>query len=139
MKPPRLFQQVLILLAVSILVAGCSGAAGEQGKITGLKAQIPMEEVQSGNLAHLKFIPAVNIQLSDGELSSAVCSGEMLTEITKTAVLPSGGITYTIDQIVFSPSTGGFVATINIQLEEPLDITLDKNDEDQWEVIEITG
>ena len=139
MKPSRLFQQVLILLALGILVTGCSGAAGEQGKIIGLKAQIPMEEVQSGNLTHLNFIPTVNIQLSDGELSSADCSAEMLAEITKTSILPSGDISYSIDQIVFSPSTGGFIATINIQLEEPLDVALDKNDEDQWELIEITG
>ncbi len=62
----------------------------------------------------------------------------MLAEITETAGLPSGEISFSIDQIVFSTSTGGFVATINIQLEEPLDVALDKNDEDRWEVIEIT-
>lgn len=139
MKPERIIQQVLLLLAVCILIAGCSGAVREQGEISGLQAQVPMEEVSAGNLSHLKFLPTMKILLSDGEYITVDCSEEMLADITRTAILPAEELTYSIGQIVFSPSTGGFVASITIQLEEPVEVTLEKIDEDQWEIIEITG
>jgi hypothetical protein len=129
-------QQALGLMLAMLLLAGCGGAsAGQQGEITGIKARVPMEEVQSGKISNLTYVGTVVILLPDNEQVVADCAEEFLSYITRPSAFNLGKFTYTVDDIVLSG--GGFVATITINPEEHQNVLLDRNQDGDWEVTEI--
>jgi len=129
-------QQALGLMLAVLLLTGCGGvSAGQQGEITGIKARVPMEEVQSGKISNLTYVGTVVVLLPDNEQVVADCAEEHLSYITRSSVLNSDKFTYAIDDIVFSG--GGFVATITITLEEHQNVLLDHNENGDWEITKI--
>ena len=137
MRPTRAIPRLAILLFTGLL-AGCGGtSAGQQGEIIGVKAQTPLEEVQSGEINNLTYVGTVVVLLPDNEEVIANCTEECLSIITEAPVFNVGQFTYSIDQIVLNAAFGYFEATITIILEEHQNVIIDRNETDEWEVIEV--
>jgi len=122
----RLLQQAFGLTIILLLLAGCGGApAGQQGEIIGIQAQTSLEEAQSGKIKNMAYVGTIIVLLPDNEEVIASCTEEFLPDIT-------GAPVFNVDQI-----SGGFVATITINLEEHQNILLVRNEAGEWEVTEV--
>ena len=132
----RPLQQAFGLMLAVLLLAGCSGlAAGQQGEVIGVKARIPLEEVQSGKIRNLTYVNTIVVLLPDNEQVVANCAEEFLSDITDASVSNLDQFTYSIEDIVFSGT--GFVATVIINLEDHQNVLLDHNEDDKWEVTKV--
>ena len=129
-------QQVFGLTLALLLLTGCGGApAGQQGEVVGITAQVPFEAVQSGVIRDVSYVGTIQVLLPEEGVVTANCSDEFLSEITEALVFSDGQFTFSISQTVFI--NGGFVSTININLEEPQNVLLLRNEADKWEVAEV--
>ncbi len=118
----------LTLLVAAILVVAACGSdtdAGERGEITGISAQVSMDEAQSGNIENLAYVGTVVVRLPGVGEVTAKCSEACVSDL-------AGAPDFNVDEI-----RGGFVATITIRLEPPQDALLIQDEAGEWEVIEI--
>lgn len=132
----RLLQQAFGLTLAVLLLAGCGGAqAGQQGEVIGIAAQVPFEAVQSGVISNVSYVGTIKVRLPDDGVVTANCSEEFWSDITEALEFSEGQFTFSITQTVFI--NGGFISTININLEEPQNVLLVRNEADKWEVAEV--
>lgn len=132
----RLLRQVFGLALAVLVLTGCGGApAGQQGEVIGIAAQVPFEAVQSGVISNVSYVGTIKVRLPDDGVVTANCSEEFLSDITEALEFSEGQFTFSITQTVFI--NGGFISTININLEEPQNVLLVRNEADKWEVAEV--
>ncbi|MGB2896334.1 MAG: hypothetical protein WBB65_09245 [Anaerolineales bacterium] len=132
----RLLQQVFGLTLAVLLLAGCGGApVGQQGEVVGITAQVPFEAVQSGVIRNVSYVGTIKVRLPDEGVVSANCSEELWSDIQEALEFSEGQFTFSITETVFI--SGGFVSTITINLEEPQNVLLVRNEADKWEVAEV--
>ena len=131
-----MLQQTLGLTLIVLLLVGCGGAPdGQQGEIIGVKAQAPLEEVQSGKIKNLEYVGTIEVLLPDDIVVTANCNEELLSVITEATVFNDGQFTFAINDIVFSGP--GYVATITIKLEDSQNAMIVRKEADEWEVTEV--
>jgi hypothetical protein len=120
-------RRLTLLVAAMLMVAACGSDtdAGEQGEITGITAQVSMDEAQSGNIENLAYVGTVVVRLPDVGAVTAKCSEACVSDI-------AGAPDFNVDEI-----SGGFVATITITVDPPQDALLVQDETGEWEVIEI--
>jgi len=126
MSNKKLLKQAMGLTLVVLLLAGCRGApVGQQGEIIGIKAQTSLEEAQSGEIKNMAYVGTIVVLLPDDEEVIANCPEEFLSDIT-------GAPAFNVDQI-----SGGFVATMTINLKEHQNVLLIRNEAGEWEVTKV--
>jgi len=119
------FILLVVLLLVLPLLDACGGATTEQeGVIIGISAEIPGDEL-SGEIENMAYNGTLLVLLPDNEEVIANCAEEFLSDI-------KGAPVFSADQI-----RGGFVAEINIHLDDYQKVLLVHNEADEWEVVKV--
>jgi hypothetical protein len=119
-------QRAMGLAFAMLLFVACGGeSSGERGEIIGITAQTDFAEAQTGEIEHLVYAGTVVVLLPDLGEVIATCTTECLADV---------GAAPDFDP---EPVAGGMVATITINLDEPLEAWVAESGNGEWEVTEI--
>jgi len=125
MNNKQLFHITILTILALILLTACK-PDGQEGEMIGIKAQISMEQAQAGNLEDIAYGGSVKIRLLETNAEIyASCPKEFLLEV-------EGAPAFNVDEI-----SGGFVASIEIQLGKPAKVIVTQSSEGEWEVTKI--
>lgn len=123
-KKPAFLLVFLILLGATVFSACKPG--GVEGEMTGISAQIDLDQAQAGELEDIAYSGTVTVELLEtGEVVKANCPKEFLMTV-------EGAPAFNVDEI-----EGGFIASIEVQLQKPTKVLLVQDEEGTWEVTKI--
>jgi hypothetical protein len=125
MKARFILQLIIIIFCLSLFACGGGSDNDVQGEIIGIKAQASMDELQSGDIKNLAYAGNLTVLLPDGETITVAYPKELLSEI-------EGCPQFNTDQI-----KGGFVATIDIKLDDHQEVIVFLNQNEEWEVKQV--
>ncbi|MGB2955764.1 MAG: hypothetical protein WBB64_07315 [Anaerolineales bacterium] len=117
---------LVIGVAAAFMSFGCSGEKQIKGEIVAVKARAPFSEIASGDeITNMVFGDKLVILLSSGERVEAWCDSGHLSDIR---CCPK-----------FSPrlNQGGFVANIEVKIDEHQEVMLVRTESGEWAVSEI--
>ena len=115
----------ILFTLILVILTSCK-PRGEEGELIGISAEISLEQAQAGEVADIAYLGSVSVKLLEtDEVIDAKCPKEFLLEVV-------GAPVFNVDEI-----SGGYVASIEIQLDKPTKVLVDQNSELEWEVVEI--
>jgi hypothetical protein len=115
----------ILFILILVILTSCK-PRGEEGELIGISAEISLEQAQAGEVADIAYLGSVSVKLLEtDEVIDAKCPKEFLLEVV-------GAPVFNVDEI-----SGGYVASIEIQLDKPTKVLVDQNSELEWEVVEI--
>jgi len=125
MTNKKVYLSWILLFFTSVLLAACK-PSGQEGEMTGIKAQIGMNQAEAGNIEDIAYLGSVQVLLLEtNEVITASCPEELLLEV-------EGAPAFNVDEI-----EGGFIVSIEIKLDKPAKVLVAQDSEGNWEVTKI--